>query len=78
MITKQNQVGNTNTRGRFVSVRSIASSNDDHFVIITCDGGNCSFQHNMTPNEARELAGYLQAEANFCEQQAKQVEEVAA
>jgi hypothetical protein len=32
----------------------------------------------MTPNQARELAGYLQEEANFCEQQAKQVEEVAA
>jgi hypothetical protein len=32
----------------------------------------------MTPNQARELAGYLQAEANWCEQQAKQVEEVAA
>jgi hypothetical protein len=38
-------------------------------VILICDGGNCRFQHNMTPNEARELAGYLQIEANYCEEQ---------
>ena len=45
--------------------------NSEKVVAIICYGGSCSFQHSMTPNQARELAGYLQAEANYCEQQGK-------
>jgi hypothetical protein len=55
-----------------------ATGEKKNIVAIICWAGSCTFQHSMTPNQARELAGYLQAEANWCEQQAKQVEEVAA
>lgn len=56
--------------GRSVGVQSIIDDRSKT-VIIYCDGGNVRFQHNMTPNEARELAGYLYAEANVCDQWGK-------
>jgi Fe-S cluster biogenesis protein NfuA len=65
--------GNTSgykSHGRFVTVRSIKHS-EGTSVILVCDGGNCHFQHSMTPTEAREIAGYLQAEANHVEQAEK-------
>lgn len=43
-------------------------------VAIICYAGSCTFQHSMTPNQARLLAGYLQDEANACEQASKQME----
>ena len=46
--------------------------NDEKVVAIICYGGSCSFQHSMTPNQARELAGYLPAAANYCAQQDKE------
>jgi hypothetical protein len=55
--------------GREVYIRSIHSAARGIWTVILCgDGGDCSFQHNMTPTEAREVAGYLLAEANYCEQ----------
>ncbi len=50
-----------------------AVGEDKDCVAIICWAGSCTFQHSMTPNQARQLAGYLQAEANTCEQ-AKQVD----
>lgn len=38
---------------------------DNATVSIICSAGSCRFQHNMTPVQARELAGYLVAEANL-------------
>ena len=72
MTTEPKTSGGT-AHGRFVSVRSLDCDVSGHRVIITCDGGNVHFQHGMTPAEARELAGYLQDEANYCEQENKEV-----
>jgi len=36
-------------------------------VLITQDGGSMSFQHDMTPAQAREMAAALIAEANQLE-----------
>ena len=70
MTTEPKRTGNS-FPGRFMEVKSLSCTEGDHMVIMTCDGGNCYFQHSMTPTQARELAGYLQAEANYCEQQDK-------
>jgi hypothetical protein len=80
MITSKRNTGGTagTAHGRFVTVQSLVDAYDKSCVILTCDGGNLYFQHSMTPNQARELATFLQSEANWCEQQAKQVEEVEA
>ena len=58
--------------GRFVSVNSIEFDANDHRVAMRSGMGVCHFGIHMTPTEARELAGYLQAEANYCEQQDKE------
>jgi hypothetical protein len=75
MKTIKNFVESSHSSNEIV-VMAIGKRKD--IVAIICWAGSCSFQHSMTPNQARALAGYLQAEANFCEQQAKQVEEVTA
>ncbi len=66
MITPGYNQGDSDREGRSVSVQSIFGDKTKT-VILSCDGGNCRFQHNMTPDEARELSGYLQAEANYCD-----------
>ena len=51
-------VGNTNRIGRSVCIQTLEYDGNQH-VILTCDGGNVSFQHGMTATEARQLASYL-------------------
>lgn len=67
-MTTEPKTSGPKNHGRFVSVRSLMATGGSHSIIMACDGGNIHFQHNMTPTEARELAGYLQAEANYVEQ----------
>lgn len=54
--------------GRFLRVKTLDSSDGTKKVIVCCDGGDITFQHNMTATDARELAGYLQEAANECEE----------
>lgn len=78
-MTTQPKTSGSSTHGRFVSVRSIEHPKLTHAIIISCDGGNVTFQHGMTVDQARELAGYLLAEAAYVEGLAtQQPEDVAA
>ena len=71
MTTKPSAIGDL-TYGRFVEVNSLHYDENVHRVAMRSGMGVCHFAIHMTPLEARELAGYLQAEANYCEQQDKE------
>jgi len=73
MRTEPRAIGDE-TYGRFVAVNSICFENGTHQVAMRSGLGVCHFAIHMTPTEARELAGYLNAEANYAEQASKPVD----
>ena len=65
-------IGNTESHGRFLQISTLDQTDGGNSVMMICDGGSVRFQINMRPNEARELAGHLQDEANNCELKTKE------